>query len=829
MLPFDEIARANPEYVDALYREYLRDPTAVDERWALVFAGFDLALRDGARAGGSVAELVHAYRELGHLVADLDPLGGSPREHPLLRLSELGFTERDLDRVVDWAPFKGGARGPLGELIAALRETYCGTLGVEYLSVADKGRRDWLQERMEPRRNHPDLSADERRAMLERLVIAEMFEQFLQARYPGQKRFSLEGGEALVPLLDALVEETARLEVAEVVLGMAHRGRLNVLAHVLEKPYEMIFAEFEGAPLPDDILGDGDVKYHLGYSKDRRTRAGAEVHLSLTSNPSHLESVNPVVEGIVRAKQAYREDRGRLSPDVPRRRLHRLRVLPAPRSQRAGRPDADAAGDVRADPQSPVGGRALHQAPGRGGRGGRGAAGGDAPGAPRGAGGGARPRAHGDAAPTGLCVRRRLARPRLGGRGLERRHARAGRPAAGHRRGAGAAARRLHAEPAREEAARRPARAHRARRGARLGRRGVARLWQPAAGGHARARQRPGHRARHVRPSSRRDLRPQGRATVGAAQPRPGRSGAARGRQQPAQRRGRARLRVRHVERRPAAAHGLGGAVRRFREQRAGDHRSVHRERRVQVAAHERARAPAAARLRGPGLRALERAARALPAALRRPEHPGDRADDAGADLSRAAAADPSPLPQAARGDVAQEPVAPPPGRVAAHRAHGRRLSADARRPAPAVGGAPPRDVRGQDLLRARRRATREAARRRGARPHRAALPVPHPRGARAGPASRLGARGLLGAGGAGQRGRVVVRAAAALAAAPARRPLLLHRPRRGRWRRDGLVPDPSGRGAGDPRAGPGALTWPSRSGSRRSASPSTRRRWCAG
>ncbi|PYO50214.1 MAG: 2-oxoglutarate dehydrogenase E1 component [Candidatus Rokuibacteriota bacterium] len=308
MLPFDEIARANPDYVDGLYREYLRDPASVDERWALVFAGFDLALRDGARPGGSVAELVHAYRELGHLVADLDPLGGSPREHPLLRLSELGFSERDLDRVVDWAPFKGGPRGPLRELIAALRETYCGTLGVEYLSVADKARREWLQARMEPRRNHPELGADERRAMLERLVTAEMFEQFLQARYPGQKRFSLEGGEALVPLLDALVEETARLEVAEVVLGMAHRGRLNVLAHVLEKPYEMIFAEFEGAPLPDDILGDGDVKYHLGYSHDRPTRAGPEVHLSLASNPSHLESVNPVVEGIVRAKQAYRED-----------------------------------------------------------------------------------------------------------------------------------------------------------------------------------------------------------------------------------------------------------------------------------------------------------------------------------------------------------------------------------------------------------------------------------------------------------------------------------------------------------------------------------------
>src|SRR5256886_8216380 len=158
MLPFDEIARANPDYVDGLYREYLRDPASVDERWALVFAGFDLALRDGARPGGSVAELVHAYRELGHLVADLDPLGGSPREHPLLRLSELGFSERDLARVVEWASVKGGPPGPLRELIAALRETYCGPLGVADLSVADKGRRDRLPERMEPRGNRPDLS-----------------------------------------------------------------------------------------------------------------------------------------------------------------------------------------------------------------------------------------------------------------------------------------------------------------------------------------------------------------------------------------------------------------------------------------------------------------------------------------------------------------------------------------------------------------------------------------------------------------------------------------------------------------------------------------------
>jgi 2-oxoglutarate dehydrogenase E1 component len=311
MLPFDEIARANPDYIDALYREYRRDPASVDERWALVFAGFELALRDGARAGPSITDLVHSYRELGHLVADLDPLGGSPREHPLLRPSELGVSERDLDRVVDWTPFKGGRRGPLRDLIAALAATYGGPLGVEYLLVADKTRREWLQERMEPRLNRPELSAEDRHAILRRLVSAELFEQFLGIRYAGQKRFSLEGGEALIPLLDALVDESARLEATELVLGMAHRGRLNVLAHVLDKPYEMIFAEFEGAPLPDDVLGDGDVKYHLGYSNDRATPSGATVHLSLASNPSHLEAVNPVVEGIVRAKQEYRDDRAR--------------------------------------------------------------------------------------------------------------------------------------------------------------------------------------------------------------------------------------------------------------------------------------------------------------------------------------------------------------------------------------------------------------------------------------------------------------------------------------------------------------------------------------
>jgi 2-oxoglutarate dehydrogenase E1 component len=314
-IPFDAIARANPDYLESLYQQYRRDPSSVPEPWALVFAGYDLSGRPAptpARSSGSAppetADLVHSYRELGHLVADLDPLERTPCSHPLLALEGFGFTEADLDRTVDATPFQDLERATLRDLVAALRETYCGTLGIEYMHIADKAPRAWLQERMEPARNRPALTDEERADLLARLVRAEAFEQFLHTKYLGQKRFSLEGCEALVPLLDAVVEEVATLEADELVLGMAHRGRLNVLAHVLRKPYELILAEFEGTLLPSDVQGDGDVKYHLGYSHDHVTRGRRAVHLSLASNPSHLEAVNSVVEGIVRAKQSYRDD-----------------------------------------------------------------------------------------------------------------------------------------------------------------------------------------------------------------------------------------------------------------------------------------------------------------------------------------------------------------------------------------------------------------------------------------------------------------------------------------------------------------------------------------
>ncbi len=312
----DFIARANPEYVETLYRQFKSDPKSVDERWALVFAGYEFAEQSGARATDvgpalRVSDLVDAYRNFGHLIADLDPLGHSERSHPFLELGRFGFDDNDLRRIVSSGTFCGLDNVPLVELIGALRQTYCGTLGVELVDIRDREQRDWLVERMECSRNRPDLRPEERVRLLERLIAAETFEQFLQTKYVGQKRFSLEGGEALVTLLDTIVEEAGASGVEEMVMGMPHRGRLNVLAHILGKPYEMILSEFEGVFLPAGIQGDGDVKYHLGYSRDQKTRDGRTIHLSLSSNPSHLEAINPVVEGIVRAKQAYLGDRER--------------------------------------------------------------------------------------------------------------------------------------------------------------------------------------------------------------------------------------------------------------------------------------------------------------------------------------------------------------------------------------------------------------------------------------------------------------------------------------------------------------------------------------
>jgi 2-oxoglutarate dehydrogenase E1 component len=297
---------ANLEAIEYAYQCWRRDPESVDPSWRYFFEGFELG---AARPSGDaslqtgVVRLIYAYRLIGHFLAHLDPLGEPRTSHPLLELSEFGLSDADLPRVVDTTPFLGLGRTTLANLLKALRETYCRRIGVEYMHIQDTRIRHWLQERMEPRRNYPNFDRAKKVRILKSLHYAELFERFLHTRYTGQKRFSLEGAETLIPLLDAIVEKAPDTAVREIVLGMAHRGRLNVLANILRKPYEEIFAQFEDKYLPEMMDGDGDVKYHLGFSSDRVNARGARVHVSLSPNPSHLEAVDPVVEGRTRAKQ----------------------------------------------------------------------------------------------------------------------------------------------------------------------------------------------------------------------------------------------------------------------------------------------------------------------------------------------------------------------------------------------------------------------------------------------------------------------------------------------------------------------------------------------
>ena len=322
----DFVQRANAAYIEAQLERYQRDPAAVPADWAAFFAGLELGAEPGVAApplpgaerepagrDGEIAGLIQHYRARGHLAAHLDPLGSVPEGSPLLDPAALGFTPADLERPVAGALLPAGFTGTLGGLVAALRETYCGSIGVEFMGISDPERRAWLMERMEPSRNRAALTSSQRRDILHRLLEADGFEEFLQVRYPGQKRFSLEGAAALVPMLDALVEGAAAAGAAQLVIGMPHRGRLNVLANLMGKPLESIFSEFESSFLPADVQGDGDVKYHLGFSCDRPTRLGRNLHLDLNFNPSHLEFVNPVVLGAVRARQDVARDEARSS------------------------------------------------------------------------------------------------------------------------------------------------------------------------------------------------------------------------------------------------------------------------------------------------------------------------------------------------------------------------------------------------------------------------------------------------------------------------------------------------------------------------------------
>ena len=253
--------------------------------------------------------MVRAYRVRGHLEADLDPLGLAPKvPHPELDPRSYGFTEADMDRPIFINNVLGRETATLREIVQICRDTYCGKIGVEFMHIQDPDQKRWIQERIENVKNRTEFTIPGKRAILERLTAAETFEQFLDKKYTGTKRFGLDGGESMIPALEQILKRGGQLGLKEVAVGMPHRGRLNVLANFMGKPFTAIFSEFQGgAAHPEEVGGSGDVKYHLGTSSDREFD-GNNIHLSLTANPSHLEAVNPVVIGKVRAKQTQLDD-----------------------------------------------------------------------------------------------------------------------------------------------------------------------------------------------------------------------------------------------------------------------------------------------------------------------------------------------------------------------------------------------------------------------------------------------------------------------------------------------------------------------------------------
>ena len=307
-----ELLLGADEFYDEIYRD-LRIPYepirwAKDRhRLALGTASNDEIVAREAAA----LQLINAYRVRGHLLADLDPLEYKVARHPELDPQFYGFTLWDLDRDFVCGGLCGKQSAKLRDILDTLRETYCGKIGPEYMHMQDTVQKRWLQDRMEPTRNKQPLDGATKRRILMKLNDAEAFEKFLHTKYVGHKRFSMEGAESVIPTLDYLFNEAAADGVTEGVIGMAHRGRLNVLANTLGKSYEQIFREFEGDVDPNSREGSGDVKYHLGAEGEHETPHGAQMKLTLASNPSHLEAVDPIVEGMVRAKQKLINDRNR--------------------------------------------------------------------------------------------------------------------------------------------------------------------------------------------------------------------------------------------------------------------------------------------------------------------------------------------------------------------------------------------------------------------------------------------------------------------------------------------------------------------------------------
>jgi 2-oxoglutarate dehydrogenase E1 component len=326
MKDFQYITNSSPAYIENLYKDFLKDPNSVEQEMRSFFEGFDFAVSNNGSSAAtavsttngngngaatltkanldkefSVYQLILAYRRKGHLIASTNPIRRRKDREANLELSNFGFTDADLSTQFEAGQFVGLGKTTLQNIVDHLNKCYTQHIGVEFSSVNSRRKREWLKNAVENTMLQP-VPLNQKKRILQKLNEGVMFEKFLHTKYIGQKRFSLEGGETTIAALDAILDISAATGVKEVVIGMAHRGRLNVLANVLGKTYEQIFSEFEGTATPDTTMGSGDVKYHMGYSSEVETFSGNKIHLKLCPNPSHLEAVDPVVIGFARSK-----------------------------------------------------------------------------------------------------------------------------------------------------------------------------------------------------------------------------------------------------------------------------------------------------------------------------------------------------------------------------------------------------------------------------------------------------------------------------------------------------------------------------------------------
>lgn len=304
------LSNADTSSIEAMYQQYIKDNNSVEFGWQKFFEGFDFSgksfngngeVSENVKKEFNVINLINGYRSRGHLFTQTNPVRERRKYSPTLDLENFGLTQNDLETVFQAGNQIGIGSAKLKDIVAHLQQTYCNSIGAEYMYIRAPEIITWLQQKMETTKNTPDFELEEKKAILNKLNQAVVFENFLHTKFVGQKRFSLEGAETTIPALHTVIEKGAELGICDFVIGMSHRGRLNVLANILNKTYKDIFTEFEGRGTEDSLF-DGDVKYHMGYSSDFETSKGKKVHLSLTPNPSHLEAVDPVVEGIARAK-----------------------------------------------------------------------------------------------------------------------------------------------------------------------------------------------------------------------------------------------------------------------------------------------------------------------------------------------------------------------------------------------------------------------------------------------------------------------------------------------------------------------------------------------